>query len=92
MKDSGVEWIRNIPKKWEIKKLKYLVKNYDGKRIPLSSEQRADIQGDYPYYGSNGIVDTVNDYLFDGEYVLLGEDGAPFFEAYKVTFPRFMYQ
>lgn len=82
-KDSGVEWIGGIPSEWRTIKLKYVMQNSDGKRVPLSSEQRSEIQGDYPYYGSNGIVDRINDYLFEGEYVLLGEDGAPFFEAYK---------
>ncbi len=82
-KDSGIEWIGEIPTEWETIKLKYIVQNFDGRRIPLNSEQRAEMRGGYPYYGSNGIVDHVNDYLFDGEYILLGEDGAPFFEAYK---------
>ena len=82
-KDSGIEWIGNIPEHWEAKKLKYLMMNSDSRRVPLSSEQRAEMQGDYPYYGSNGIVDHVNDFLFDGEYILLGEDGAPFFETNK---------
>ncbi len=82
-KDSRTEWMGEIPSEWEIIKLKYIMRNFDGKRIPLSSEQRAEMQGDYPYYGANGIVDRVNNYLFDGEYILLGEDGAPFFEPYK---------
>ena len=82
-KDSGIEWLGKIPHNRETIKLKYIMQNFDSRRIPLSSEERAGMQGDYPYYGSNGIVDQVNDYLFDGEYILLGEDGAPFFEMYK---------
>ncbi len=82
-KDSGIEWIGQIPNDWKTKKLKYMLRNFDGRRVPLSSEQRAEMRGEYPYYGSNGIVDHVNSYLFDGEFILLGEDGAPFFEAYK---------
>lgn len=78
-KDSGVEWIREIPEGWYVKKVKYLTENLDGKRIPLNSSERSSIQGDYPYYGANGIVDYVYDYIFDGSYVLVGEDGAPFF-------------
>jgi len=78
-KDSGVEWIGEIPERWEIKKVKYLTENLDGKRIPLNSSERALMQGDYPYYGANGIVDYVNNYIFDGSYVLVGEDGSPFF-------------
>lgn len=82
-KDSGIEWVGDIPEQWDVKKLKFLMMNLDSRRIPLSSEERAEMRGDYPYYGSNGIVDHVNNFLFDGEYILLGEDGAPFFEAYK---------
>ena len=83
MKDSGVNWIGHIPIAWGIKKLKHVLRNFDGKRIPLSAEERSGMLGEYPYYGSNGIVGWVNDYLFDGEYILLGEDGAPFFELYR---------
>lgn len=78
-KDSGIEWIGEIPEHWGVKKVKYIAKNLDGKRIPLNSSERAFISGDYPYYGANGIVDYINDFIFDGEHVLIGEDGAPFF-------------
>ncbi|MEV4544744.1 restriction endonuclease subunit S [Micromonospora echinaurantiaca] len=44
-------------------------------RIPLSSKQRSEMPGRYPYYGANGIVDHVADFIFDGDYVLVGEDG-----------------
>lgn len=49
--------------------------NYDKKRIPLSSRQREERRGEFPYYGATSILDYVDDYLFDGEYILLGEDG-----------------
>jgi type I restriction enzyme S subunit len=78
-KDSGIEWIGEIPEHWNTKKVKYVTKNLDGKRIPLNSSQRALISGDIPYYGANGIVDYINDFIFNGDYVLIGEDGAPFF-------------
>ena len=52
-----------------------LVANYDSKRIPLSSRERQKRKGPYPYYGAAGILDYVDDYLFDGVYILLGEDG-----------------
>ncbi|WP_306014018.1 MULTISPECIES: restriction endonuclease subunit S [unclassified Allomuricauda] len=48
----------------------------DGQRVPLSQTERAKKQGAYPYYGASGIIDYVDDYLFDEELVLLGEDGA----------------
>ena len=82
-KDSGVEWIGEIPEHWNISKLKYLTYCLDEKRIPLSSEQRGEMQGDIPYWGANCIIDYVNDWIIDGEVVLLGEDGAPFFDRNK---------
>lgn len=52
-----------------------IVDIYDSKRKPLSSRERESRKGDYRYYGATGVLDYVNDYLFDGEYVLLAEDG-----------------
>jgi len=82
-KPSGVDWLGDIPKHWKVKPLKYLTQCLDGKRVPLNAEQRGEMHGEYPYWGANGIVDYVNDWLFDEELVLLGEDGAPFFEENK---------
>lgn len=44
-------------------------------RVPLSSRERSEMRGDVPYYGANGQIDSVNTHIFDGEYVLVGEDG-----------------
>ena len=52
-----------------------LVVNFDRKRKPLSARQREKMKGAYPYYGAACIFDYINDYVFDGEYILLGEDG-----------------
>ena len=52
-----------------------LIINHDNRRIPLSSKQRENIEKIYPYYGAQGIIDYVDDYLFDGEYLLIAEDG-----------------
>ena len=52
-----------------------IVDIYDSKRKPLSSRERESRKGGYRYYGATGVLDYVNDYLFDGEYVLLAEDG-----------------
>ena len=79
-KDSGIEWLGEIPAHWEVKRLTWLTKCLDGKRIPLNAEERGRMQGDYPYWGANSIVDYVDRWLFDEELVLLGEDGAPFFD------------
>ena len=48
----------------------------DAKRVPLSAMQRAKRQGSYPYYGAQSIIDYVDDYLLDGKYLLVAEDGA----------------
>jgi type I restriction enzyme S subunit len=48
---------------------------HNRRRVPLSSRQRAGRKGPFPYYGAAGVVDHVDDYLFDGAYVLVGEDG-----------------
>ena len=48
----------------------------DSKRVPLSAMQRAKRQGPYPYYGAQSIIDYVDDYLLDGDFLLVAEDGA----------------
>ena len=82
-RDSGVEWLGEIPAGWEVKKVAWLTECLDGRRVPLNSEERGRMQGDYPYWGANSIVDYVEGWLFDEELVLLGEDGAPFFDRTK---------
>ena len=67
---------RNIPVGWEVKKIGEFFKLYDSKRVPLSKQQREKMKGQYPYYGATGVMDFVNDYLFDGDYILLAEDGS----------------
>ncbi|MCM1174865.1 MAG: restriction endonuclease subunit S [Blautia sp.] len=52
-----------------------LIINHDSKRIPLSARQRENIEKKYPYYGAQGIIDYVDDYLFEGKYLLIAEDG-----------------
>jgi len=61
--------------KIEERKLGELVVNFDRKRIPLSSRQRAERKGIYPYYGATSVMDYVDDYIFEGKYLLMGEDG-----------------
>ena len=60
---------------WKEYKLSDIATIWNKKRIPLNSIQRAEMQGKYPYYGASGIVDYLNDYIFDGQYVLVSEDG-----------------
>ena len=67
---------RKIPQGWYDCKLKDFINLFDSKRVPLSSKDRGERQGIYPYYGATGIMDYVNDYIFDGDYILLAEDGS----------------
>ena len=77
MKDSGIERLGEIPAHWEVKRLKYVIDLFDHKRVPLSGEERGKMTNKiYDYYGASGIIDRVDDYIFDGEYILIGEDGA----------------
>lgn len=57
------------------RKLGQIVDIHDSKRIPLSSRQRENMEKTYPYYGAASKMDYVDKYLFDGIYLLLGEDG-----------------
>lgn len=79
MAKSEIGWISDYPIHWGISPLKRITVNCDSQRIPLSSEERGMRGGPFPYYGANGIIDYIDDYIFEGEYVLIGEDGAPFF-------------
>ena len=59
---------------WEEKHLDEVAENCDSKRIPVKLGKRKG--GEYPYYGASGIVDYVEDYIFDGDFLLISEDGA----------------
>ncbi len=76
MKDSGVEWIGEIPEHWEVKNLRYAFYFLNHRRIPLSAVERESMQGEHPYYGASGIIDYVNEYIFDEKTILIAEDGA----------------
>jgi type I restriction enzyme S subunit len=64
-----------IPEDWEVKNLGDVSTFLDGLRKPVKNTSRSNMQGDVPYYGASGIVDYVNDYIFDEQLVLLSEDG-----------------
>ena len=67
---------REIPEGWGVEKLGDITICHDSKRVPLSSNDRELVKGKIPYYGATGIMDYVNDYIFDGDYVLMAEDGS----------------
>lgn len=64
-----------VPKGWELKTFSELTINFDNKRKPLSSMQRSKRHGAFPYYGASGIVDYIDDYIFDETLLLISEDG-----------------
>ncbi|MGB5146837.1 MAG: restriction endonuclease subunit S [Porticoccaceae bacterium] len=64
------------PDGWSERPLADFIDIHDSRRVPLSGKQRAKRQGPYPYHGAAGVMDGVDDFLFDGVHVLLGEDGS----------------
>lgn len=64
-----------VPDGWVVGRLGELIEIHDSRRIPLSRRQREERPGPYRYYGAAGIVDYVDDFIFDGVFVLVGEDG-----------------
>lgn len=70
------ERLRGIPDSWGRARFDLLTTNHDGRRVPVKSTDRGKKQGPYPYYGASGIIDHVDDYLFDGDHLLVSEDGA----------------
>lgn len=64
-----------MPPDWRLGTVSEIIELHDSKRIPLSSRERANLAKIYPYYGATSVMDYVDRYLFDGIYLLLGEDG-----------------
>lgn len=65
-----------LPEGWRVGTVGDIVEIHDSKRIPLSGAQRAKMEKRiYPYYGAASLMDYVDEYIFDGKYLLLGEDG-----------------
>ena len=66
----------DLPAGWRVGTVGEIVEIHDSKRIPLSGAQRAKMEKRiYPYYGAASLMDYVDEYIFDGIYLLLGEDG-----------------
>jgi len=81
-KDSGVAWIGEIPKEWEAKKMKYISRMKSGDSITSSVIEE---DGDYPVYGGNGLRGFTSHYTHEGEYILVGRQGALCGNVRKVT-------
>lgn len=75
-KDSGVAWIGDVPKHWEVKQLKWLFYNLDNLREPISADKRERTNPQYEYYGASGVIDKIDYYNVDDRVLLIGEDGA----------------
>ena len=65
-----------IPEGWDVVNLLDVSVLFDKRRKPLSGQQRQKMEKLYPYYGATSIMDYVDDYIFDGVYLLMGEDGS----------------
>lgn len=85
MSDEGA----GLPTSWVMSTIGEWCLNLDSKRLPINSDERKNrLHGKadselYPYFGATGQVGRIDGYLFDGEYVLIGEDGAPFLDPFR---------
>ncbi len=76
-KPSGVKWLGDVPEHWVVSRVKREFLCLNRRRVPLSSTERGAMTlRRYDYYGASGIIDKVDDYLFDDELLLIAEDGA----------------
>ncbi len=77
LKPSGVEWLGDVPAHWELSRVKAEFLCLDRRRVPLSGVERGTMKArQYDYYGASGVIDKVDDYLFDDDLLLIAEDGA----------------
>lgn len=65
----------SLPDGWHLGTVGDIIQLHDSKRIPLSGSERDKMEKVYPYYGATSLMDYVDNYIFDGIYLLLGEDG-----------------
>ncbi|MBF0590912.1 MAG: restriction endonuclease subunit S [Nitrospirae bacterium] len=71
MKDSGIEWIGEIPKHWEVNRLKFLSNIKTGEKDTVNRDEH----GEYPFFVRADTVERINSYSYDGEAVLTAGDG-----------------
>ena len=83
-KETAIGW---IPREWQFGTLERFADVQNNLRKPLAYEVREGMKGEYPYYGPTGILDYLNEYLVDGEFCLIGEDGDHFlkFQEWSMT-------
>jgi type I restriction enzyme, S subunit len=80
-----------IPKSWFSSTIEKSCEIHNSKREPISAEIRKGMQGIYPYYGPTKAVDFINQYAFDGDYVLIGEDGDHFLKYENWSMTQFVH-
>ena len=78
MKDSGVEWLGEVPAHWEVVRVRHAVAIDNSLRFPINREERAEMAGQYPYWGPTGIIDHIDHFRYEGARALIGEDGDHF--------------
>lgn len=77
LKPSGIPWLGDIPQHWEVSRIKNEFRCLNTQRVPLNSVERGAMTArTYDYYGASGVIDKVDDYIFDDELLLIAEDGA----------------
>lgn len=77
LKPSGVEWLGDVPEHWEVSRVKNEFISLNRHRVPLSSTERGAMSlRRFDYYGASGVIDKVDEYLFDESLLLIAEDGA----------------
>jgi type I restriction enzyme S subunit len=87
LKDSGVEWIGDIPAHWEVKKLKFLTRTKTGEKNTQDKVEN----GKYPFYVRSQKAERINSYSFDGEAILTAGDGAGVGKVYHYVTGKFDY-
>jgi type I restriction enzyme S subunit len=73
--------ISKIPKGWKLGTVGRFCRIRNDLRKPISVEERNKIKGIFPYYGPTGIIGYINEYLANGDYALIGEDGDHFLKC-----------
>lgn len=76
VKDWSSDDLPELPETWSWCRLGDYVENHDDKRIPVSAKEREKRKGEFPYYGASGVIDSIDGFTHEGEFVLIGEDGA----------------
>ncbi len=79
---TGKKRLNGFGGEWRRLRLSHCAICLDNKRVPLNSEQRSSMLGSIPYWGANGVVDHINDFIFDQTIVMLAEDGG-YFDEYE---------